>query len=60
MTVKQLLEKDDCKYFLFADDHGQCVYEDAGSGERMKFGKLRIVDKYDERYLLLHSVCVGM
>ena len=58
--MKELLEKDDCNSFIFTNDGEQYVYEDSGSGESMKFGKLRIVDKYDERYLLLHSVCVGM
>lgn len=56
IELKDLLDKNVSKTLVFTDDGSQYVYEDSGSGESIKFGKLKIVDRYEERYLLLHTV----
>ena len=44
---------------MFVGDKRQHVYQGADRGEHVKFGALTIVDRYDERYLVGHTLSSG-
>ena len=48
-SLKMMFENDEKVSFSFGPDEGA----------EINFGKMKIIDVYDERYLVGHSVCEG-
>ena len=48
-TLEMMFENDDKISFSFGPDEGA----------EINFGKMKVTDTYDERYLVGHSVCEG-
>ena len=48
-TLQMMFENDEKVSFSFGPDEGA----------EINFGKMKVIDVYDERYLVGHSVCEG-
>jgi hypothetical protein len=57
-TIKKFIHAGTNGVFVFAQEKN-IVYHKLGSGETMRLGVAKIVDQFDERFLMVHALNEG-